>query len=470
MNRLITASLLKSDLAKLVEFPKEIMDSSEAKIVKFVLEYSSKYGEVPTVDRVAEEFDYFIPFAFPATVLPLGDIYDLTVKAKLNDYVVAQLNEAKDLIYENGEVDTDPIQRIMRAVGLTSGLSKYSTFDRETYFRLDRTSWGLKTIDKVTGGIANGDYGLIVGRLGTGKTTLTLWIANHWRNMGKLVLLVSNEMLAADVFSRIDGMEGTFNPLRLRTDADDEIKTILKTVARRAKASEGKGDIIIPNKRLGSPEQIFALARDLNVDVVIVDGVYLMSMATGGFSAKWERISEISNALKQGAIDIQRPVMGVTQLKRLGGDKETLDAEDLAYSDSLGQDADFILGIRPLIEMAGHRIEAQLIKNRFGPRTACQISIDYSMMIVHEDSVYGEYEYDKDSLGITVESLAAKEWEMSIERSKVIVMEEDDDEEELLSPETIAKLVRADEILDDDEYIVEDDDEIEEGESLGIFG
>lgn len=421
MNRLVTAALEKGDITKLIEFPKDILYESEIRIINFILDYSSKYYEPPTIKRLQEEFPSFIPFFFEE-LPPIGDIYDKALQEKLNEYVLGELAEARASIYDNGELDTLYIQNIMKAISTSSGIERYSTFDRSTYFRTKMIDFGIKTINRATGGIANGDYALVIGRLGTGKTTLTIWLANQWRLAGKLVLFVSNEMLTSDVFGRVDGMEGTFNPLVLRSGRSKDIDSILKMVSVRARKE--RGDIIIPKKRLATPEEVFALAKDLMVDVIIIDGVYLMSM-TGKYGAKWEKISEISNSLKQGAITTHIPCVGVTQMKRDSSKKDEMDPEDIAYSDALGQDADFIIAIRPLSEMIGHRIESQLIKNRFGPRVACQISIDYDKMIVHEDSIYGEYEYDIEKS--TSHTLAGDSWEVHMKKHSEEIEEIDEE-------------------------------------------
>src|SRR5690606_8581098 len=113
----------------------------------------------------------------------------------------------------------------------------------------------FRLINRHTGGVGTGDFMLIVGRLGTGKSTVTQWIGKYAWEQGLRVLYVSAEMLAVDVFARIDAMMGKFNPLLLRSEEPDAaMRERLDRLADRA-TREG-GEIIIPRTRLLSPSQI----------------------------------------------------------------------------------------------------------------------------------------------------------------------------------------------------------------------
>jgi replicative DNA helicase len=241
---------------------------------------------------------------------------------------------------------------------------------------------GIKIIDSAIGGICNGDFLLIVGRLGTGKSTLATWIVQNWWLRGRRILVVSKEMLASDIFSRIDAMIGFFNPLDIRRE-EEGIREKLGVI-RHLVGSAGAGEIYVPSSAVGTVDQVYEVAKVLDIDAVIVDGVHLMQ-ATSTTAARWERTADVSNALKQLGISLQRPVIGVSQIKRVGGKRE-YDPEDIAYSDALGQDADFVMATYPLEKDKG-RYEVQLIKNRFGPEIATIIRVDFDTMQVIEESI-----------------------------------------------------------------------------------
>ena len=387
MNQLITACLKKGDILPLVETPRELMNKFEAEMIDWISEYVRKFGESPSAGRLEKEFPYFIPITYSADEPPLGDIAEQTIERKLREFWEANLQDALVSLREGEELPFDRIASVQRVSAATSGVSKYSTFDRTAYFREKAVNIGIRLIDRATGGIGKGEVMVIVGRLGTGKTMMSLFFAFNWWKNGKKILFVSNEMLPGDVFARLDAISGKFSPLIFRTSEREDVMPLASSAAdyaRKVNAETG-GEIIIPKRRLSTPNQVFALASDLMVDAVVIDGLYLMR-TEDRYAAKWERVAAVSNETKQLALTTQVPVLALAQLKRTGGRPEKYDPEDIAYSDAIGQDADFVLALSPSVAVK-ERIEMQLIKNRFGPEMATVCSIDYDTMTMIEDSV-----------------------------------------------------------------------------------
>jgi len=375
VNELITAAIREEDVQVLNDFPQELMNDWEKDICLWIADYMRKYSKMPTLTRLQKEFVDFLPLK---SVDPLLDIFDREVLEKkrlLATNMVATLSEA---LREPRFDPAGAIADVHRTLSVSqTGLIKYSTFDREEYFK-PRTPlmFHFPLIDKVTGGLLNGDLGYIVGRLGTGKSTTAQWVTHQWWKDGKRMLFISGEMMPIDVLMRLDAMVGGFNPRELRMSTKTlGLQKKVQIVSHVAAAS--KGEIIFPKNRMMTPSAVIGAATQLEVDAVIIDGVYLMR--TDRFVAsKWERVAEISNHLKQGALSLGIPFLGITQLRRLGG-KEKVEVEDIAYSDALGQDADVVLSITPTD--VPNQIELELIKNRFGDATiGTQLTIDWDHM------------------------------------------------------------------------------------------
>lgn len=375
MNELITAAVRDEDVQVLNDFPQELMNDWEKEIVFWIADYMRKYSKMPTLTRLQKEFDDFLPLK---SVDPILDIFDREVLEKkrlLATNMVASLAEA---LREPRFDPSDTISEVHRTLSVSqTGLIKYSTFDREEYFR-PRTPlmFHFPLIDKVTGGLLNGDLGYIVGRLGTGKSTTAQWVTHQWWKDGKRMLFISGEMMPIDVLMRLDAMVGGFNPRKLRMSVKTlDLQKKVQIVSHVASASSG--EIIFPKSRMMTPSAIIGAATQLEVDAVIIDGVYLMR-TDRYVASKWERVAEISNHLKQGALSLGIPFLGITQLRRLGG-KEKVEVEDIAYSDALGQDADVVLSITPTD--IPNQIDLELIKNRFGDATiGTQLTIDWDRM------------------------------------------------------------------------------------------
>lgn len=390
MNELISTALTDRDITPLSNFPQFLINKYEKEILEWIFEYARKFEEPPQLSRLRREFEHFIPI-MSSPPFPLADVYEMTLKRKRKEYAVTVLTSIIDEIPEKDDLDLSTMSKLMLELGNSSSdISRYSTFDRSRYFRGDSLKIGFNMIDRATGGIANGEMMLIAGRLGTGKSTLQQWITYKWWEEGRRILFISKEMLSTDVFSRIDAMVGKFNPLRIRTMPRSDIESELKVITSIAGSS--KGEIIIPSRQISTPSQIVTLARHLSIDAVFVDGMYLLKPDGARGPQLWEDVKSVSNDLKQAALDLGKPFMTSTQLKRTGK-RDEYDPEDLAYSDALGQDADFLVAIHPSPAMK-NRIELQLIKNRFGPNIAELAYIDYDTMTIVDESVEGSVDDD----------------------------------------------------------------------------
>lgn len=389
MNLLISLCLAKGDITPLIGIPSELLSEAERALVAFIVGYYAEFKKIPTAARVSSEFPYFYPTSVTdLESFVLEDVAAQTRKSKLLRHWEHTLQNAMTIIRESDELPTDAVTELMKLTSVTNGVHTFGGFDRSEYFRSAGLKTGLKMIDVATGGVGKGEVMIITGRLGNKKTTISLFITHAWWHAGKKILFASNEMAPADVYARLDGIVGHFNPMLIRHDSDGETTKRIETVtsAVRVKSRDGGGEIFIPRQRVRTPAEVFALAQHLGADGVVIDGMYLMQPSSGHYTSKWERISEISNEIKAGASDAGLPVVAITQLKRTGGRKDAYDPEDIAYSDSIGQDADFVLVSNPSV-LDRNKLELQLIKNRFGAEVATLTSIDFDTMTLTEESV-----------------------------------------------------------------------------------
>lgn len=402
---MVTRCLEEGEVRWLGDIPAELLSTEEKELVSFILNYTRKNNATPSVKRVMEEFSWFIPFKFVPSAWepsppPLGDVHEQTIHRMLLNTSERILYDAMTTITRDGEVPLEMLREIDRLHTMSKGVYTFSTFDRDLYFRKKELDIPFKLINDQIGGMSKGDFLLLVGRLGTGKSTIAQWFAKCAWEQAKTVLFISAEMLAADVFARIDAMLGTFNPLMLRTGSNPEIEDLLDKAKKRAKS--GKGEIIIPQSRLLSPAQIGAFAQNLNVDLIVIDGVYLLHPNEGKFGSMYERVRQVSNDVKQLALGLPVPIVGTAQIKRGVSGAGGYDPEDIAMSDALGQDSDFVGAIWPN-ETVKNRMEIQLIKNRFGGNVATQAYVDYDKMTVIDETVSGR-------VGEPVEKIKPSEW------------------------------------------------------------
>lgn len=391
MNELVTRSIQDGNLTYMAQFPHELLAGPEQELFEWVLDFNQHHGAPPSVKATEEQFSFYYPWEFTPTPhepkpQPLSATYEQLVQQKLAEISTYKLRQAEEQLRISGEVPLDTLEEIAQLHTLAQGVVRYSLFDRSLYFRRSTLHLPFSLLEKHTGGLANGDFMLLVGRLGTGKSTVAQYMAKEFWEQHKRILFVSAEMLSLDVFSRIDAMVGSFNPLTLREGQTPDITRTLTKVVDRAR--KHKGEIIIPRNRLLSPAQISGFAKHLDVDLIIVDGAYLLQPSGGKYTSKWEKVATVSNQLKQMALDLQLPLIATAQIKRGASAEAGYDPEDIALSDALGQDSDFIVAIAPNNTLKG-RMELQLIKNRYGSRCATQIFIDFETMKVTDESIAG---------------------------------------------------------------------------------
>lgn len=359
MNTLITKSLAEGNVIHLLNFPKEFMSPLQVKMVDWVKGYLNRHGQPPTLPRFIEEFDIFVPMH---NLNPITDIYDRTLVEERNIYTRNYLMAIQDDLKEG----KDPLPYIQKLhKNIASGgndVSYYTKHDRSLYMRGGTAiPYGIPQLDKYTGGVAKGDLIYLVGRLNTGKTTVSLWFTTKWLMDDKRILMASNENRADDVIGKIDAFIGGWNPLKKRTmEWTEDDKKRINTVSYIA--SNMKGEVIIPNKPVRGMDELNNLVYVYQPDIVIIDGIHLMKGASG--DSHWEKITDISRNLKVLAESEGVPLLGVHQANRNAAGKK-VEIEHIAYADALGQDADLIMGINQ--EDDGD-IFVESIKNRWGKK------------------------------------------------------------------------------------------------------
>lgn len=357
MNSLITESLKQELVHLLMGFPKVLLADSEKRMVEWIENYVMRFGKTPTLTRFEGEFDTFVS---QDSQDPLADIYEQTLTKKRNIYTRQYMTEIQDKL-KKGADPLPFIEQLHEHLRSGSGdVSRYTSYDRSMYLRKPTTfPYEIPQLDRYTGGIGKGDLIYLIGRLGVGKTSVALWIVGKSLLQGRRILMVSNENRADDVIAKVDSFIGGFNPIKKRTmEWTEEDKNRLNTVSFIAKNMDG--EMFIPNLPVKDVKELRSLVYTYRPDLVIVDGIYLMSGASG--DSHWEKITSISRDLKNIAESEGVPIIGIHQANRSAIGKR-IEVEHIAYADALAQDADLVMGINP--EDDGS-LFVEAIKSRWG--------------------------------------------------------------------------------------------------------
>ncbi len=237
---------------------------------------------------------------------------------------------------------------------------------------VDRVPTGIRSLDDALAGLHPGELVILAARPSVGKTTLALNIAADVAKRGDGVLVVSLEMRAEELVSKLVAREGMFNPVAVRHDSPDATAAI-------AKAQEIAGRIAhLPlhfddNSKSSLQQARAAIIRGAhatNARLVIIDYLGLLPPDERR-ATPYERTSAASREMKNLARTLGVPLLVLAQLNRdveRGGDNREPRLSDLRDSGTIEQDADVVILLSRKGERAdGLLVDAHIAKNRNGP-------------------------------------------------------------------------------------------------------
>ncbi len=206
---------------------------------------------------------------------------------------------------------------------------------------------GWYDLDKITTGLHPNEFIIIAARPAMGKTAFALNLATHAAmSQDKSVALFNLEMSAEQLASRILSSLGQIDGFKLRTGnlMNNDWKRINEAVSQLSTTNMviddtpgiTIGEIRAKCRRLASSEK--------GLSLVVIDYLQLISGGKNYGSNRQQEVSDISRSLKTLAMELNVPVIALSQLSRsVEGreDKRPL-MSDLRESGSIEQDADIV--------------------------------------------------------------------------------------------------------------------------------
>ena len=209
---------------------------------------------------------------------------------------------------------------------------------------------GYTKLNDMTTGFHAGELIIIAARPSVGKTAFALNLAeNAAINDNKAVAIFSLEMTALQLAMRILSSHVRIDAQKLRRG--DLTKQDL-TLLIHASANLKKADIYIDPSSTLTPLEISARCRRLkaenpNLGLIIIDYIQLMHGSGKSTENRQQEISYISRSLKAMALDLEIPVIALSQLNReseKGTEKGARPKlSQLRESGAIEQDADLVL-------------------------------------------------------------------------------------------------------------------------------
>jgi len=236
--------------------------------------------------------------------------------------------------------------------------------------RKDGLPTGLYQLDDKIRGLKPAEYVIIAARPSMGKTSLAVDIALESGKENRVVFF-SIEMSPTMVVQRMLANLAEVNLYKfyhgqLLDSAFGKLEMAKKELERR--------DIWFDNSSYITPNSIAnKISRVDDIDMVIIDYIQLMGGTGGNNVGRVEEMSDISRRLKALALNLNKPVVVLSQLNRSPDirDNHRPFLSDLRDSGSLEQDADIILFLyredyyKPNLDDGN--AEIIVAKNRNGP-------------------------------------------------------------------------------------------------------
>jgi len=334
-----------------------IVDDDLRRVYKFIREHYANYREVPTAVAVNDNFPNFKTLKVEDTIDYLIDkmveFRRRTITRRGVESVVEQLNgndhesallemsKALTLVNEQGIVGTTHID-------VSADPDKFWTeYENVHNSKFLGIPTGFKKIDEATAGLQGGQLITIIAPPKTGKSQIALRVAANVHNDGFVPLFQSFEMNNHEQALRYNAMQAHISTANLRqgklsTDEEDRFLKHLDAL------KESKSFHFVDAVNGLTVDSLVAKAEQLNPDILIVDGVYLMMDQVTGEANTPQALTNITRGLKRVAQKLNIPVIITTQtlLWKMKGGK--VSADSIGYSSSFFQDSDVILGLDPI--------------------------------------------------------------------------------------------------------------------------
>lgn len=240
---------------------------------------------------------------------------------------------------------------------------------------------GIGEIDKQTLGTRGHEFVAVVGWQGTGKSTLAQHITFEGWLQGKTSLIFSLEMGDDELLRRFDIMalnkKAQAEEIISHRDAksialtDDQMRR-WEDIAEKCDETAA-GIRIMADMNTCTVERIYAEIARRKPDIAVIDYLTLMDIPRSRESAMWETVTYLTKNVKRMARSLKVPIYGIAQTNIDSADGGA-QLKNIAYSRSIGQDADLVLGLHQDDEMrANAQMSVRLLKNRDGPPTEAKM-------------------------------------------------------------------------------------------------
>ena len=358
--RLLNAIIESKDYISSVNGGVENVFLEYRDIWNFIVNHYENHKRVPSKETIKQHHP---DFEFISTPEPIEYYIDEAKKESLAYQTRSIVSKAHSLIS-----DTGARQALSYLMEETSKLYKFSSNLKDTDLvgewkdrsedlkersknkkEIQGIPSGINVIDKVFGGWQPGDFVVLLGWTGVGKSFIArLFAVNAWK-AGYRPLIISLEMNKQQEGQRLDTLlnngEGHFT----NSDLVKANPAIIETYEKWAEATfTGKHAIhLVTSEGLETADQNMVQAKidQYHPDIVILDYHGLFDDASGS-RTETEKAKNLSKSFKRMAVKNNVPIVDVAAVTMADGHSERPpELEEVAWSKQLAYDADLVLAI-----------------------------------------------------------------------------------------------------------------------------
>ena len=232
-----------------------------------------------------------------------------------------------------------------RAIDMPGALMQF--IDAIDNAKTGRVYTGLAALDRLTGGLRGGKMVVLGARPGVGKTALALQMAVHAARHTGPVLLVSLEMDAAEIVSRMVAAESGVDLQALEAGELTDEQARLASACYPAISALP----IRMAQNTSTPMQVrreaMAMQNSVGLSMVVIDYLQLMR-SDEKMKSRYEDVTAISREIKLLAMDLHVPILALSQFNRqseggYGKKKSMPTMAEAKDSGAIEQDANLFL-------------------------------------------------------------------------------------------------------------------------------
>jgi len=307
----------------------------------------------------------------------LGHLIETRSQDELIERITVAINEGEFDAYRSAVIADEVQLKYRFTTAESTDIHPHAVANAGQILRRQQTQgipFGLPSIDKATSGWQPGQLITLQALAKQGKTTALVKMMYAAKLAGRNILFCSFEMTTDELLMMYVSLAFEVDLTSLREGSlTKKERDRVGAEIRRLRTLEG-ARIIDTRREIDTITKLRGLHTTFEPDLMIVDGIYMMTDEAGEPSGSPRAITNITRGLKELAMERSVPVVASTQSLLSKTVRGKLNLYSGGYSSSYAQDSDVLLGLRRL---GGEYVEIEILAMRSGIPTLAYVKVDW---------------------------------------------------------------------------------------------